>query len=132
MKVHLKKWYFFIWLLTKVKWKKWRNYQNYENPFSIVKKNIIKQLIYALLICNIAQKVKFSIKDFFSKCDQILWIWSHLLKKFLMENFIFCTVKWLNTLRSTLHKHVKLNVSNFFNLQILSKEKNFRSNFKEY
>ena len=39
-----------------------------------------------------AQKIKFSIKDFFSKCDQIrrfLWIWSPLLKKFLMENFIF-------------------------------------------
>ena len=36
--------------------------------------------------------MKFSIKDFFSKCDQIcsfLWIWSHLLKKPLMENFIF-------------------------------------------
>ena len=35
------------------------------------------------------------IKDFFSKCDQIckkLLIWSHLLKKFLMENFIFCTI----------------------------------------
>ena len=42
-----------------------------------------------------AQKMKFSIKDFFSKCDQIrkkLQIWSHLLKKFLMENFIFCAV----------------------------------------
>ena len=40
-----------------------------------------------------AQKMKFSIKDFFSKCDQIrrkLRIWSHLLKKSLMENFIFC------------------------------------------
>ena len=38
---------------------------------------------------------KFSIKDFFSKCDQIrryLRIWSHLLKKSLMENFIFCAV----------------------------------------
>ena len=33
---------------------------------------------YAL---HTAQKMKFSIKDFFSKCDQILWIWSHLLKK---------------------------------------------------
>ena len=36
--------------------------------------------------------MKFSIKDFFSKCDQIrrkLQIWSHLLKKSLMENFIF-------------------------------------------
>ena len=40
-------------------------------------------------------KMKFSIKDFFSKCDQIcsfLWIWSHLLKNSLMENFIFCAV----------------------------------------
>ena len=36
-----------------------------------------------------AQKMKFSIKDFFSKCDQILWIWSHLLKKSWMENFVF-------------------------------------------
>ena len=45
-----------------------------------------------------AQKMKFSIKDFFSKCDQIrrkLRIWSHLLKKSLMEmeSFIFCSVK---------------------------------------
>ena len=40
-----------------------------------------------------AQKMKFSIKDFFIKCDQIrsfLRIWSHLLKKSLTENFIFC------------------------------------------
>ena len=40
-------------------------------------------------------KMKFSIKDFFSKCDQIrsyLWIWAHLLKKSLMKNFIFCVV----------------------------------------
>ena len=42
-----------------------------------------------------AQKMKFSIPDFFSKCDQIrrkLQIWSHLLKKSLTENFIFCAV----------------------------------------
>ena len=39
-----------------------------------------------------AQKMKFSIKDFFSKYDQVcrkLRIWSHLLKNSLMENFIF-------------------------------------------
>ena len=39
-----------------------------------------------------AQKMKFYIRDFSSKCDQIrrkLGIWSHLLKKSLMENFIF-------------------------------------------
>ena len=41
------------------------------------------------------KKMKFSIKDVFSKCNQIrsfLWIWSPLLKKSLMENFIFCEV----------------------------------------
>ena len=41
---------------------------------------------------NTAQKMQFSIKDFFSKCDQIrnfLRIWSHLLKKSLTENCIF-------------------------------------------
>ena len=40
-----------------------------------------------------AQKVKYSVKDFFSNCDQIrrkLQTWSHLLKKSLKENFIFC------------------------------------------
>ena len=39
--------------------------------------------------------MKLSIKDFFSKCDQIcsfLRIRSHLLTKSLMENFIFCAV----------------------------------------
>ena len=41
---------------------------------------------------NTAQKMKFSIKDFFSKCNQThkkLRIWSHLLKKSLIENFFF-------------------------------------------
>ena len=36
--------------------------------------------------------MKYSIKDLFSNIDQILSflrIWSHLLKKSLMENFIF-------------------------------------------
>ena len=43
----------------------------------------------------IAQRMKFSVKDFFSKRDQIrsfLRIWSYLLKKISMENFIFCAV----------------------------------------
>ena len=42
-----------------------------------------------------AQKMKFSIKDLFSKCDQIrrkLPVWSHLLKKSLMGNFNFFAV----------------------------------------
>ena len=39
--------------------------------------------------------MKFFVKNFFSKCDQIhrkLRIWSHLLKKSLMEHFIFCVM----------------------------------------
>ena len=42
-----------------------------------------------------AQKMKFFIKDFSSKCDQIrtkLRVWSHLLEKSITENFIFCVV----------------------------------------
>ena len=42
--------------------------------------------------------MKFSIKDFFSKCDQIhsfLRIWSHLLKKSLMENFFLVQCRTL-------------------------------------
>ena len=40
---------------------------------------------------NTPKKMKFSIHDFFSKCDQIhrfLRIWSHLLKNFI-ERFLF-------------------------------------------
>ena len=50
---------------------------------------------YIRLGSGTSQKMKFSIKDFLSKCDQIrsfLRIWSHLLKTFLMENFIVCAV----------------------------------------
>ena len=39
--------------------------------------------------------MEFSMKHFFSKFDHIrrfLQIWSHILKKSLMENFIFCVV----------------------------------------
>ena len=42
---------------------------------------------------NTAQKFEFSIKDLFSKCPKIhrkMRICSHLLKKFIMKNFILC------------------------------------------
>ena len=43
--------------------------------------------------CQNPQKMKFSIKDFFSKCDHIRRkLRTHLLKKSLMENFIFCAL----------------------------------------
>ena len=51
--------------------------------------------------------MKFSIKDFFSKCDQIrrkLRIWSHLLKKSLMENFIFMQCEFPRFLKYNLSK----------------------------
>ena len=41
------------------------------------------------LSLHIAQNMKFSINNFFRKCDQVrsfLRIWSHLLKKSLMSN----------------------------------------------
>ena len=69
---------------------------------------------------NTAQKMKFSIKYFFSKCDQIrsfLPIWSHLLRKSLIENFIFCAVQGD-------HSHIKLlNKGNLRLYKILLKAK---------
>ena len=56
---------------------------------------MLQQILSWKMETFIAQKMKFSFKDFFCKCDQIpkkLRIWSHLLKKSLMENFIFCAV----------------------------------------
>ena len=62
--------------------------------------------IHAILfLSKTAQKMKFSIKEFLSKCDQIrsfLRIWSNLLMKFLMENFFFC--KQIKKFKST-HKY---------------------------
>ena len=60
-------------------------------------------------------KTKFSIKDFFSKCDQIrsfLRIWSHLLEKSLMENFIFCAVGFtiLSKSQTWYHQNLKLSL----------------------
>ena len=53
----------------------------------------MKKLFQGIIIT--AQKIKISITNFFSKCDQIcsfLPIWLHLLKKSVMENFSFCAV----------------------------------------
>ena len=63
--------------------------------------NMCKPLSSSML-GDTQQKVKFSIKDFLSKSDQIrnrLQIWSHLLKKTLIENFIFCAVQPLSSYR---------------------------------
>ena len=58
--------------------------------------------------------MKFSIKDFFSKCDQILRklrIWSHLLNKSLMENLIFCAVFLPGEMRRVQGSLERLNVT---------------------
>ena len=50
---------------------------------------------YTCKVTLAAQKMKFSIMDFFSNCDQVpnfQRIWSHLLKKTLMKSFTFCVV----------------------------------------
>ena len=56
-----------------------------------------------------ARKMKFPIKDFFSKCNQIrrkLRIWSNLLKKPLVENFIFLCSVPLKTLEKQIFSDV--------------------------
>ena len=63
-------------------------------------KNIFDSPVLTIFVCSnddyfTAQKIKFSIKDLFRKCDQIrsfLRVWSHFLKKSLMKNFILCAV----------------------------------------
>ena len=52
---------------------------------------------------HFVQRMKFSIKDLFSKYDQIrsfLRIWSHLLKKYLMGNLI-CAVSQTHSSRGS-------------------------------
>ena len=68
----------------------------YKQSSIFAKSTIIDELVLntALALFTV-QKIQFAIKHFFSKCDQIqsfLRIWSHLLTKSFMENFIFCTV----------------------------------------
>ena len=64
--------------------------------FTAVVLNLNKFLTIDFNKQTLHKKMKFSIQNFFNKCDQIrrfLWIWSHLLKKSSTENFIFCAVK---------------------------------------
>ena len=62
------------------------------------KSNKIYELCFLVTIRITAQKMNIPIKDFFSKFNQIrrkLQIWSHLLKKSLMENLICCEANYL-------------------------------------
>ena len=65
------------------------------NFLDVMSASYVRQVVVVYPLTDTAQKMKFSIEDFYSKCDQIrwkLWIWSHLLKKSLMENFTFDAV----------------------------------------
>ena len=70
------------------------------------------------------QKIKFPIKDFFSKCGKIrrkLQIWLHLLDKSLMENFFFYAVYEALTMLQQgglSKKDIQLNLCNIFSILI--------------
>ena len=72
------------------------------------------------------QKMKFSIKNFFCKCDQIQigQNWSHLLEKSLMENFNFCAVTVINSLMHNIEKFPNKLSKSFKNFQQRFNKKN--------
>ena len=78
-----------IWSKLKIKTPE----RHHSGVFILAFEHVSQHFLVVLLLTITAQKMKFTIKDFFSKCDQIrrkLRIWSHLLTRSLMENFIFC------------------------------------------
>ena len=65
------------------------------SKYSILSDQYIVAFYSESMDASAVQKMKFSVKDFFSKCEQIhrkLWICSHLVKKSLSENFTFCAM----------------------------------------
>ena len=99
-------------------------------PLALYQMRIIKMKYFSFLKFEVkirvssdsftAQKMKFSIKDFFSKCDQIcrkLRIRSHLLniyKKSLMESLVFCAVRISMLVLNNIYCNV-----DFFRLSVL-------------
>ena len=78
----------------------WTKFElNLNWTFALFFTKLSKLLLYFSLLKqakSTAEKMKFFIKDFFSKCGQrssFVRIWSHILKKSLMESFIFFAVK---------------------------------------
>ena len=82
-------------------------------PVKILKLEQFVLLYYHLLPAEgVTIYTLFSIKNSFSKCDQILRnlrIWSHLLKESLMESFIFCGVQVMLHRIDSLPKHQSSN-----------------------
>ena len=72
--------------------------------------------------------MKFSIKNFFSKCDQIRSfrrIWSHLQKKFLMENLIFCAVYLSESKEKRKANDVELRQDSHLSIHLSQQQKTF-------
>ena len=98
-----------------------------EIPYFLLKAIFIYYLNYEAY--DTAQKMKFSIKNYFSKCDPIhsfLRIWSYLLKKSSMENLTFCTqwfAKFKTSLKLISPKGICFVLAKFavFNIYCLSK-----------
>ena len=82
-------------------------------PVKILKLEQFVLLYYCLLPGeDVTIYTLFSIKDSFSKCNQIrrkLRIWSHLLKESLMESFIFRGVQVMLHQIDSLPKHQSSN-----------------------
>ena len=77
---------------------------------------------------KLSQKMNFFTKDFFSKCDQIhslLRIWSHLLKKSLMENFNFFAASDNKNVRGILGDNHNTNITECSKLVHLHIANNF-------
>ena len=73
--------------------------KRFVGPTTLVSIQLLPLLPILVMLANVSNALhctkSFPLRIFFSKCDQIrskLRIWSHLLKKSVMENFIFYAV----------------------------------------
>ena len=82
-----------------------------------VNKSLVFQKAYT------TQKMKFSIKGFFNKCDQVrsfLWICSHLLQKYFMENFILWVMIHNENVQEKSMRNIKILVYSCIRLVVIS------------
>ena len=70
-------------------------------PDSVLNTPLQVTRYYSMMTLLAAQKMKFSIKR--DHIRSFLQIWSHLMKKSLTENFIFCAVTRSTNFNYTLH-----------------------------
>ena len=81
--------------------------------FVICPSRVVFRFAFCKFFLTLYKKMKFSIKGFFSECDQIrreLQNWPHFLKKSLIENFIFCAVSIIGQFPTLTKNCVKNNI----------------------